>query len=116
MTCRVDWDEDNNRDLIKKVALFTLYSIALDESNDKDSAQLLIFIRRINNTFEITEEFLTMEYLKGQTRGEDLFDQVSVVIENMYLPWSYNVTYQRHNRWISKFNWEKPWPGEKNPE
>lgn len=29
-----------------------------------------------------------MESLKGQTRGEDLFDQVSAAIENMKLPWS----------------------------
>ncbi|XP_067939563.1 general transcription factor II-I repeat domain-containing protein 2-like [Watersipora subatra] len=62
---------------------------ALDESNDvKDTAQLLIFIRGINDTFEITDEFLTMESLKGQTRGEDLYDRVSAVIEKMKLPWS----------------------------
>ncbi|TWW62847.1 General transcription factor II-I repeat domain-containing protein 2 [Takifugu flavidus] len=82
-------DEDISSSLNKKTESFTLYSLALDESNDvKDTAQLLIFIRGINDTFEITEEFLTMESLKGQTRGEDLFDQVSAVIENAKLPWS----------------------------
>ncbi|XP_067947134.1 general transcription factor II-I repeat domain-containing protein 2-like [Watersipora subatra] len=82
-------DEDITSNLNKKAESFTLYSLALDESNDvKDTAQLLIFIRRINDTFEITEEFLTMESLKGQTRGEDLYDRVSAVIENMKLPWS----------------------------
>ncbi|XP_059848386.1 general transcription factor II-I repeat domain-containing protein 2-like [Hypanus sabinus] len=82
-------DEDITSDLNKKAESFTLYSLALDESNDvKDTAQLLIFIRGINNTFEITEEFLTMESLKGKTRGEDLYDRVSAVIENMKLPWS----------------------------
>ncbi|XP_059845272.1 general transcription factor II-I repeat domain-containing protein 2-like [Hypanus sabinus] len=82
-------DEDITSDLNKKAESFTLYSLALDESNDvKDTAQLLIFIQGINNTFEITEEFLTMESLKGKTRGEDLFDRVSAVIENMKLPWS----------------------------
>uniref|UniRef100_A0A674NDA0 SPIN-DOC-like zinc-finger domain-containing protein n=1 Tax=Takifugu rubripes TaxID=31033 RepID=A0A674NDA0_TAKRU len=82
-------DEDITSSLNKKTESFTLYSLALDESNDvKDTAQLLIFIRGINDTFEITEEFLTMESLKGQTRGEDLFDQVSAVIENAKLPWS----------------------------
>ncbi|XP_059848068.1 general transcription factor II-I repeat domain-containing protein 2A-like [Hypanus sabinus] len=29
-----------------------------------------------------------MESLKGKTRGEDLYDRVSAVIENMKLPWS----------------------------
>lgn len=37
----------------------------------KENAQLLIFIRGIDDNFEITEEFLTMESLKG-TQGEDL--------------------------------------------
>ncbi|XP_076744961.1 general transcription factor II-I repeat domain-containing protein 2-like [Maylandia zebra] len=82
-------DEDITSILNKKAKSFTFYSVALDESNDvKDTAQLLIFIRGINETFEITEEFLTMESLKGQTRGEDLFERVSAAIENMKLPWS----------------------------
>jgi len=82
-------DEDLTSNLNRKAESFTFYSLALDESNDvKDTAQLLIFIRGINDTFEITEEFLTMESLKGTTRGEDLYDRVSTVIENMKLPWS----------------------------
>lgn len=45
---------------------------ALDKSNDiKDTAQLLIFIRGINDKFESTEEFLIMESIKGTTRGVD---------------------------------------------
>lgn len=31
---------------------------------------------------------MTVESLNGQTRGEDLFDRVSTVIENMKLAWS----------------------------
>lgn len=55
-----------------------------------------------------------MESLKGQTRGEDLFDRVSVVIENMYLPWSKftNVTTDGSPNLTGK----NPWPGEKNQE
>ena len=61
----------------------------MDESNDvKDTTQLLIFIRGINDNFEITEELLAMESLKGQTRGEDLFIKVSGVIDKFKLPWS----------------------------
>ena len=75
--------------LNKKAKSFTFSSLALDESNNsKDTAQLLIFIRGINKNFEITDEFLTMESLKGQTRGEDLFERLSAAIENMKLPWS----------------------------
>lgn len=81
-------DEDLASELNKKAESFKLYSLALDESNDiKDTAQLLIFIRGINDNFEITEEFLTMESLKGTTRGEDLYNSVSGVIERLKLPW-----------------------------
>lgn len=61
----------------------------MDESNGvKDTAQLLIFIRGISDNFEISEESLAMEPLKGKTRGEDWYDRVSTVIEKMKLPWS----------------------------
>lgn len=82
-------DEHIASQLNKKAEFFQLYSLALDESNDiKDTAQLLIFIRGINDRFEITEEFLTVESLKGTTRGEDLYDKVSAAIEKHKLPWS----------------------------
>ncbi|XP_068118251.1 general transcription factor II-I repeat domain-containing protein 2-like [Hyperolius riggenbachi] len=82
-------EEDIATTLITKADSFDFYSIALDESTDiKDTAQLLIFIRGINNNFEIMEEFLAMELLKGTTRGEDLFDHVSAGLEKMRLPWS----------------------------
>ena len=82
-------DENIVSQLNKKSDSFELYSLALDESTDvKDTAQLLIFIRGIDDSFTITEEFLTMESMKGTTRGEDLYNQVSAVIERMKLPWS----------------------------
>ena len=61
MTRRVELTvEDIASEIQKKAESFMLYSLALDESNDiKDTAQLLIVIRGINNSFEITEEFLT---------------------------------------------------------
>nr|KAF6360091.1 hypothetical protein mMyoMyo1_011049 [Myotis myotis] len=65
-------DEDLASKLNSKAEFFKFYSLALDESNDvKDTAQLLIFIHEISDNFEITEEFLAMEPLKGKTRGED---------------------------------------------
>ena len=61
-------EEDIARELNKKTEeFFKLYSLSLDESNDIDTAQLLIVIRGINDNFGIMEEFLTMESLKGKT-------------------------------------------------
>ena len=55
----------------------TLFSLAVDESNDIcDSAQLLIFIRSLSPDFEIHEDFLSMESLRGNTQGEDIFEAV----------------------------------------
>lgn len=82
-------DEHFTSKLNIKAESFTLYSLALHESNGiKDTAQLLIFIRGINENFEITEEFLEMVSLKGKTRGEDLFNSVSAVTQRHKLPWS----------------------------
>lgn len=51
------------------------FSLALDESTDlTDTAQLLIFIRTIDNNFMINEELLALESLHGNTKGQDIFD------------------------------------------
>ena len=82
-------DEHLASELKGRAESFAYYSLALNESNDiKDTAQLLIFIRGINDNFEITEELLAMESLKGQIRGEDLFIKLSGVIDKFKLPWS----------------------------
>ncbi|KAI7790545.1 putative general transcription factor II-I repeat domain-containing protein 2-like [Triplophysa rosa] len=67
---------------------FSLFSIALDESTDiAGTAQLLIFVRGINENFEISEELLGMESMMGTTRGVDLYDSVSVCLGKNNLPW-----------------------------
>ena len=49
--------------------------MALDESTDiEDTAQLLVFVRGIDENFEITEELLSLEHLKDTTTGQDLFE------------------------------------------
>lgn len=46
----------------------------LDECTDiKYTAQLLIFIRGINDRFEIVEEWPAMESMMGSTEGSDLY-------------------------------------------
>ena len=73
-------DEDIASNLNKKAESLTFYSQAVDESNDtKDTAPFVIFMRGINDCFEITEEFLTMESMREKTRGEDFCSQESAV-------------------------------------
>lgn len=71
----------------KKAADFTYFFIVLDESTDiKATAQLLIFIQGINDRFEIVEEFLAMEWMRGTTRGSDFYDRLSGCFERLNLP------------------------------
>ena len=50
---------------------FEWFSIALDERTDcQDTAQLLIYIRGIDENFVITEELLSIESLKDTTTGK----------------------------------------------
>ena len=82
-------DEHLANKLKGKADPFVFYSLALDESNDvRDMAQLLIFVRGINDNFEMIEELLAMESLKGTTQGEDLFLKVTGVINRFKLPWN----------------------------
>ncbi|KAI7802668.1 putative general transcription factor II-I repeat domain-containing protein 2-like [Triplophysa rosa] len=81
-------DEELFSELKKKADGFSLFSIALDESTDiAGTAQLLIFVRGINENFEISEELLGMESMMGTTRGVDLYDSVSVCLGKNNLPW-----------------------------
>ena len=56
---------------------FHWFSIALDESTDiQDTAQLLTYLRGIDENFEMTEELLPMESLKDTVTGKDLYNCV----------------------------------------
>jgi len=64
------------------------HKIALDESTDVlDTAQLLIFIRVIDEDFCITEELLSisMESFKSTTTGQDIFNSVMQSLEKSQL-------------------------------
>ena len=66
---------------------FEWYSLALDESTDIEyTAQLLVFIRGIDENFEITEELLSLEHLKDTTTGQDLFESVENCLDRSGLP------------------------------
>ncbi len=72
-----------------KARVFTAYSVALDESTDKtDTAQLAIFIRGINEQFEVTEELLSLCPMHSRTTAKHIFQQLCDAIEQAGLPWS----------------------------
>ena len=52
----------------------------------EDTAQLLVFIRGIDENFEITEELLSLEHLKDTTTGQDLFESVENCLDRSVLP------------------------------
>ncbi|KAH1164856.1 hypothetical protein KIL84_023527 [Mauremys mutica] len=63
--------------LKQRVSEFCFYSLAMDEStNLKDTAQLLIFIRGIDNNFEITEELVGMCSMTGRTTRKEISSEV----------------------------------------
>ena len=63
--------------LLTACGSFQWFSIALDESTDiQDTAQLLIYLRGIDENFEITEKLLSMECLKDTITGKDLYSSV----------------------------------------
>ena len=67
-----------------KACAFDFYSIV----DATDTAQLLIFLRGIDDNFCITEELLDLSNLKGTTMGKDMFEAVSDTIDKILLKWS----------------------------
>jgi len=60
--------------LQSKIGQYKFCTITMDESSDiNDTAQLLLFIRGVNENFCIAEELACMRSLKGTTTGSDIF-------------------------------------------
>ncbi|XP_076346237.1 general transcription factor II-I repeat domain-containing protein 2A-like isoform X1 [Tachypleus tridentatus] len=75
--------------LKERVHACSFFSLALDESADIcDVAQLSIFIRGIDDNFNIFEELIGLESLHGKTRGSDIFEKVKSCLENQHLNFS----------------------------
>ena len=64
---RIDDLGDNIEGTLKdKLSACVFYSLALDKSTDRsDTAQLVIFIRGIDENFNIIEEMLDLCHIKG---------------------------------------------------
>ncbi|XP_051784546.1 general transcription factor II-I repeat domain-containing protein 2-like [Erpetoichthys calabaricus] len=89
ITRRIDEMASDIKLSIKNIASkFEAFSIALDESTDSnDTAQLAIFIRGVDASFNCTEELLALQPMKNTTRGEDIFQEVKTVFTVFDLKW-----------------------------
>jgi hypothetical protein len=59
----------------------------MDESSDiNDTAQLLLFIKRVDENFCITEELACMRSLKGTTTGSEIFHEFMEGISTLKVP------------------------------
>uniref|UniRef100_A0AAQ4RGF6 HAT C-terminal dimerisation domain-containing protein n=1 Tax=Gasterosteus aculeatus aculeatus TaxID=481459 RepID=A0AAQ4RGF6_GASAC len=74
--------------LREKAKHFHSYSLALDESTDvTDTAQLAIYVRGVDNNFEVTEELLSVIAMHGQTTAQEIFRQLCYSIEDAGSQW-----------------------------
>ncbi|XP_066953326.1 general transcription factor II-I repeat domain-containing protein 2A-like [Macrobrachium rosenbergii] len=65
-----------------KIKSFIAFSVAIDESTDvTDVAQLAIFIRGVDETLTITEEFLELVPMKDTTTANDIFSSLIRVLD-----------------------------------
>ena len=76
IVCRIDAIAVNiHEQLLTAGGCFQWFSITFDQSTDlQDTAQLLVYIKGINENFEITEELLSMKSLKDPNTIKDLFN------------------------------------------
>ncbi|KAF8792604.1 General transcription factor II-I repeat like protein [Argiope bruennichi] len=80
-------DKNFTSQLESKIGNFKFCSIAMDESTDiNDTAQLVLFIRGVNENFEITEELAYIRSLKGTTTGGDTFREFQEGLLTMKVP------------------------------
>ncbi|XP_070761850.1 general transcription factor II-I repeat domain-containing protein 2-like [Enoplosus armatus] len=80
---------DLDNQLKQRVKSFVAFSIAIDESTDiTDVAQLAIFIRGVNETLTVSEEFLELVPMTDTTTAEDIFSSVVGALDRVGVDWS----------------------------
>lgn len=71
-----------------KIKSFVAFSLALDECCDATgTSQLGVFIRGVESSLNVVEEFLCLFPLKGTTRGVDVFNAVMLIGNEFDLDW-----------------------------
>ena len=84
-----DLSANVDNQLKEKVASFVAFSIAIDESTDvTDIAQLAVFIRGVDASLTITEEFIKLVPMTGTTTGEDIFNSLVGALDNIGVDWA----------------------------
>ena len=68
-----DIAENITEQVCHKVMEFSYYSLAIDGSTDSTyMAQLLVFVRGIDDNFNVSEELAGMQSMQGRTTGNDI--------------------------------------------
>lgn len=84
----MDIGNDVFNQLQREIKRFRFFSLAMDESNDvTDTAQLLIFVRGMDDDFIVTEKCALLESMHEQTTGKAIFERVVACVENLGLDW-----------------------------
>lgn len=84
---------DLNSQLKDKVKSFIAFSIAIDESTDvTDVAQLGIFIRGVDASLTVTEEFVEMVPMTNTTTANDVFSSLVEALDRLGVDWSHAVS------------------------
>jgi len=75
--------------LKNKVKSFAMFSVALNASTDiADIAQLAIFIRCVDETLSVTEEFIGLVPMMDTTTANDIFNSLLGVLNRVRVDWS----------------------------
>ncbi|XP_023254026.1 general transcription factor II-I repeat domain-containing protein 2B-like [Seriola lalandi dorsalis] len=84
-----DLSEDLDSQLKRKVKSFIAFSVAIDESTDiTDVAQLAIFIRGVDDTLTVTEEFVELVPMTDTTTAADIFTALVRTLDRVGVDWS----------------------------
>ena len=88
VTTRIDAIASNlSTQFRQRIENFKYFSVTMDESTDRsDTAQLLIFIRCINDEFNITEELACLQSIKEKTTGQIIYNEFSESLQNLNAP------------------------------
>ncbi|NP_001375008.1 general transcription factor II-I repeat domain-containing protein 2A isoform 4 [Homo sapiens] len=75
--------------LREKIRSFVAYSIAIDEITDiNNTTQLAIFIRGVDENFDVSEELLDTVPMTGTKSGNEIFSRVEKSLKNFCIDWS----------------------------
>lgn len=84
-----DLSADLDRQLKHRFKSFIAFSVAIDESTDiTDVAQLAIFIRDVDETLTVTEEFMEFVPMMDTTTVNDIFISLAGSLDRVGVDWS----------------------------